>query len=217
MTRVGRIRTNTIKFVVGACTAVTMLLSGSNVALAVTYNLGAGTSLGVIDSKENVNDPAPGNLICFAATDVCNTKKDTFSGTYTGNHDINSASLWESANGGSIFSLTSATSTTGTWSQIWQGTANEKITHYAAVKASGDYHLIGYNLALITAALMPGDIITGDWSVGTIPRAMSHVNLYNSAPMAVAPIPAALPLFLTGLGLLGFIGRQRRRGDRATA
>ena len=31
-------------------------------------------------------------------------------------------------------------------------------------------------------------------------------------PAAVVPVPAALPLFLSGFALVGWIGRRRRRG-----
>lgn len=46
-------------------------------------------------------------------------------------------------------------------------------------------------------------------------KEISHFSLYGS-PSAV-PIPAALPLFGTGLGIMGFIGWRRKKQSQAAA
>ena len=185
---------------------------------AVTYNLGSGFDLGIIAGGPGGNPPeTPNNLICIAAADTCNIKVGPSlvqAGTYTGADDINSAALWKSGVASTSFSFTSS-GTSGTWTQTWQGTLGEVLTHYVAAKTANAYHLIGYDLSLITAALNVGDMITGSWTTNIFnsnneEQTLSHLMLYNSAP-AVVPIPAALPLFGGALGLLGLLGWRRNR------
>lgn len=217
--------TQRVKILIGSVTAVILIAISATYSQAATYDLLGGQSLGIIsDPNGNVNDPAPDILICNPLDDTCNVKKQgnnpfEFHGTYTGDEFIESQNLWKSdqQDPGTVFSITvDNTNKAGTWQQIWQGGLGELLTHYVAVKASGDYHLIGYDLSLITATLVAGDIITGSWSVGGIPHDMSHVSLYNSLPPPLEappeiPLPATLPLLLSALGFVGFLGRRRKK------
>jgi hypothetical protein len=40
---------------------------------------------------------------------------------------------------------------------------------------------------------------------------------FGDAPVSATPIPAALPLFAGGLGMLGFLARRRKRATAAAA
>jgi hypothetical protein len=69
----------------------------------------------------------------------------------------------------------------------------------------------------LTNALLPGVNyfiqVTGDYSPG-----ISYTGLQNVTAgtlVTTTPIPAALPLFATGLGLIGVWGRRRRNKDKS--
>ncbi|MDQ7248204.1 hypothetical protein [Dongia sedimenti] len=65
--------------------------------------------------------------------------------------------------------------------------------------------------------LLSGSIASlfGKFEVTNLGSVTFSINLPPAAPVATTPIPAALPLFISALGGLGFVGWRRRRGQAA--
>jgi hypothetical protein len=81
-----------------------------------------------------------------------------------------------------------ATGTVFTYTGIAQGTINLANTYVANVESGGAWDVLYYNVSLLTA---PGN------------QSMVYVS--------PSPLPATLPLFVTGLGALGWLARRRKR------
>jgi len=57
----------------------------------------------------------------------------------------------------------------------------------------------------------PGFVPLNNWALGTSFNPTIFNFDTNAAPLSVVPLPAALPLYGTGLAILGFIGWRRQR------
>jgi hypothetical protein len=76
-----------------------------------------------------------------------------------------------------------------------------------------------YETATVGTFLIPANalsaVISGTYGNSTVPNSAA-VNLCLGSggvcgSVATTPLPAALPLFATGLGVLGFVGRWRKK------
>lgn len=63
-----------------------------------------------------------------------------------------------------------------------------------------------HTFSLSLTALAPGDPLGGPFMSGG-----ASMTFGTASASAVVPLPAALPLGLAGLGMLGFVGWRRRR------
>jgi hypothetical protein len=64
------------------------------------------------------------------------------------------------------------------------------------------------------AFILPAGVFSGSWSISG-QQELSHANLYGM--VSEVPLPAALPLYGTGLGLMALFGWWRRRRADAVA
>jgi hypothetical protein len=95
--------------------------------------------------------------------------------------------------------LTTLTDTTGLLTETSHGPANSFLNTLTAA-----------NLAAGTYFLRVFGVIAGNSDIN------SHL-VELSGNVAATPIPAALPLFATALGLFGFVGWRRKAAGSATA
>lgn len=58
--------------------------------------------------------------------------------------------------------------------------------------------------------LLPEGVTSGTWEV-TGRQGLSHVNLYGTERISIVPLPAALPLAMSGLAVFGMLGWRRHR------
>jgi len=73
-----------------------------------------------------------------------------------------------------------------------------------------------FNLSLYIDATIPADSVFSLYNDGT--DTGISTDLATFTPASTTPLPAALPLFATGLGALGLLGwRRKRKGAPATA
>lgn len=72
--------------------------------------------------------------------------------------------------------------------------------------------IVGFSDSVGFDELLVRSIVNGDTSLQAI--ALDNLNVQLSAPNAV-PLPAALPLFATGVGALGLLGWRRKRKNAA--
>jgi hypothetical protein len=71
------------------------------------------------------------------------------------------------------------------------------------------------NATLASLGLLPG---TYTWTWGSGAHADSFEVIIGATPLGATPLPAALPLFATGLGVMGLFGwRRKRKGATAAA
>jgi hypothetical protein len=66
-------------------------------------------------------------------------------------------------------------------------------------------------------ATLIGDTITLDWAGTDGPAGFLREATFSLTPNSAVPVPAALPLFATGLGALGLLGWRRKRKAAAAS
>ena len=113
---------------------------------------------------------------------------------------------------GSFSGLTTVTNTTGPFcpspSCIWTGTTDGSFTYDPPSNFTGTVFFI------VQGALTDPPQYNGGGSFdGT--NAVTDSIVVTGAP--ATPLPAALPLFATGLGVLGLLGWRRKRRAQAVA
>ena len=103
---------------------------------------------------------------------------------------------------------------------------SQTYTNYLTLDASG--HVTNWFLYLITTSFNEfwtiGQTVlwNQDYAEGPVGGTSGGILLYSSPPgtwtttTAATPLPAALPLFATGLGALGLLGWRRKRKNAAT-
>lgn len=102
----------------------------------------------------------------------------------------------------SLFALTGAPGQSGTW-DVLDDTID---IAYITVKAANSFALYAV-----------GGANSGVWSTlgilnngGNQPN-LSHISFWTAGDVSDVPVPAALPLFLAGLGAMGFAGRRESK------
>jgi hypothetical protein len=103
-----------------------------------------------------------------------------------------------------VLSMTGANALSGTWSVSSFGGHADAIL----VVKGGD----GFVAYLLNTADLSGTWSTNGLTVGSGNHPdLSHLALYEGGPLATTPLPAALPLFAGGLGMVGFLARRKKR------
>jgi hypothetical protein len=132
----------------------------------------------------------------------------SFSSAVTG-----SASLW-----GGTFTVTEDSSDTfGTWSFTAPTVGSYLAPTEVEINSGSNWFFIA-----LTAGTTSGDWSTCPGGLGSNPclhnppdnaeQALSHIAFFDGV---ATPVPAALPLFATGLGALGLLGWRRKRKNVA--
>jgi hypothetical protein len=205
-------------------------------ALTVSYHAGSGATDTITST--------PGATTFWDFDGTANTSIGTVTGGFVGPTPAaptgfgsnpvptNSSNHWDSAfgSGGSItVDLTNPASYVGfTWGtpdadnevEVFNGTtllntytgASLNITQFHDTPGTGFFNIFADSGEAITSLVLTSDV-TGE----TLPNNFEVDNFAAIEPSAATPLPAALPLFATGIGGLGLLGWRRKRKAQAVA
>jgi hypothetical protein len=213
-------------------TAVTSACFGlSPVSAAVIYDGGSPDQSGTIYSEAPDYAAMSFTLTSGATITGVNWWGDCFSATTCGSSPVFQIDIWTNNSGvpGTVLDFVPA------------GTGNQTAT---GKTITGGYDEYSYSVGIPSFALAPGTYFlsiqeteaepAGNWSweqTGSAP-AGAYLEWYDGSayqslpeqlafqltgPAATTPIPAALPLFITGLGAMGVFGWRRKRKSGAIA
>lgn len=212
--------------------AITLASSGlSSVSAAVIYDGGSPDQLGTIYSETPVYAAMSFTLTSGATITGVNWWGDCFSATTCGGSPVFQIDIWTNNSGvpGTVLDFVPAS------------TGNQTATGNTI---TGGYAEYAYNVAIPSFALASGTYFisiqeteaepAGTWNWETTSSAPAGAQLewfdgsaYESlpeqlafqltGPVAATPIPAALPLFATGVGAIGLFGWRRKRKPKAIA
>ena len=181
----------------------------SGVGLKFTVNSPINvTSLGLWDDGGNgfaatVNSPLSAYLMTTAGTVLASS---TF-------YDVSAGGSVQ--NGGYRFKDLGSSVTLLPGDYLLMGydwTANDK-EHNSNISGTPDIFVTSTLVTFVTSAWTA----TGNDAAGTLPTNFGVTNYFSSANIQfeATPLPAALPLFATGIGALGLLGWRRKRKNAA--
>jgi hypothetical protein len=107
-----------------------------------------------------------------------------------------------------VLTMSGAGTTSGTWSVTSFGGYADAIL---VVKGGDNFAAYLLNTADLSGTWSTAGILNGG---GQEPD-LSHLALYEGGPLTPTPIPGALALFASGIGVMGLVGRRRKRKNAA--
>jgi hypothetical protein len=173
-------------------------------AEAATYNIDYVNGIYTISGSITTNGTSP-----VAATDI---SAYSLSFINTGTTEF---TLTNSDASPSTPLLTGGDLTT-TSTQIFFNFSDDTNPGSAFFESAGPYSIGFYN-ELSNSSATTGVIEIGMPSVADIDLEVSGNVLLGSVPVSATPLPAALPLFAGGLGMIGLFSRRRKRKNAIVA
>jgi hypothetical protein len=185
-------------------------LAFSEQAKAITANL----AVNDIVTVPNSLGPQPPSFNIDATIDIVNAVPTSVGGAYRspweGTALENTAFYTSIRNGTAGYNLTGGTALSLFWGSpdpyntltLWTGLGGTGDSVSILGSALGNPQAIGHHLVLILT-----DVVFNSVTFSSTSPAFEFGNL------TATPIPAALPLFATGLGLMGWLARRRKRAD----